>query len=279
MNPLKKTNYTNILIHLLLITACVITIFPILRIVTVSIRPGSRLLSTSLKIIPEDASLGNYKQALMEHDFLLWVWNSFIVTMTTAVIGLIISSTSAYALSRWKFKGRNTMLVFLLATQMIPAAMLMVPLYLLAAKLGLINTYRGIIVAYSVQAIPFSIWVLKGYYDSIPRSLEEAAMIDGAPPMYTFWKIILPLAAPAMAIAFLFNFMNSWNEFMLARIMLPKGEMFTWPLGLQSLQGQFNTNWGVYAASSVMISIPVVALFLYSSKWLVSGLTMGSVKG
>ena len=279
MNQLRKRNYGNTLAHVILILACLITIYPILRIVTVSLRPGSRLLSTSLRIIPEDASFQNYRAALTEHDFFLWIWNSFIVTIATAFIGLVISSTSAYALSRWKFKGRNAMLIFLLATQMIPAAMLMVPLYLLAAKLNLINTYRGIVVAYSVQAIPFSIWVLKGYYDSIPKTLEEAAMIDGSTPMYTFWKIILPLAVPALAIAFLFNFMNSWNEFMLARIMLPKGDMFTWPLGLQALQGQFNTNWGIYAASSVMISIPVVALFLYSSRWLVSGLTIGSVKG
>jgi len=155
----------------------------------------------------------------------------------------------------------------------------MVPLYLLAAKFGMINTYRGLVIAYSVSAVPFSIWILKGYYDSIPVTLEEAAMIDGASRMYTFWKIILPLTTPALAIAFLFNFMNSWNEFMLARIMLPKSGMFTWPLGLQSLQGQFVTEWGVYAASSIMISIPVVALFLYSSKWLVNGLTAGSVKG
>ena len=157
--------------------------------------------------------------------------------------------------------------------------MLMVPLYLLAVKLGMVNSYRGLVIAYSVSSVPFSIWILKGYYDSIPTTLEEAAMIDGASRMYTFTKIILPLTTPALAIAFLFNFMNSWNEFMLARIMLPKAGMFTWPLGLQTLQGQFQTLWGVYAASSVMLSIPVIILFLYSSKWLVSGLTAGSVKG
>ncbi|MBN2658187.1 MAG: sugar ABC transporter permease [Spirochaetales bacterium] len=267
------------IIHALLITACLITIYPILRIMTISLRPGDRLMSTSLAIIPPDATFLNYKAALFEKDFLLWLWNSLVITLATAVIGLSLASTSAYAISRWKFPGRNAMLIFLLGTQMIPAAMLMVPLYLLAAKFGLINTYRGLVIAYSVSAVPFSIWILKGYYDSIPTTLEEAAMIDGASRMYTFWKIILPLTTPALAIAFLFNFMNSWNEFMLARIMLPKAGMFTWPLGLQSLQGQFTTQWGVYAASSMMISVPVVALFLYSSKWLVNGLTAGSVKG
>jgi len=275
----QDPTWLKILIHALLITACLITIYPILRIVTVSLRPGDRLMSSSLAIIPPDATFANYYSALFEKDFFLWIWNSLIITLTTALVGLTLASTSAYAISRWKFPGRNSMLIFLLGTQMIPAAMLMVPLYLLAAKLGLINTYRGLVIAYSVSAVPFSIWILKGYYDSIPVTLEEAAMIDGASRMYTFAKIILPLTTPALAIAFLFNFMNSWNEFMLARIMLPKSGMFTWPLGLQSLQGQFTTLWGVYAASSVMLSIPVIILFLYSSKWLVSGLTAGSVKG
>jgi len=267
------------LIHALLIAACLVTIYPILRIVTISLRPGDRLMSTSLAIIPPDATLANYKAALLDHDFLLWIWNSFVITIATAFIGLTLASTSAYAISRWKFPGRNSMLIFLLGTQMIPAAMLMVPLYMLAAKLGLINTYRGLVIAYSVSSVPFSIWILKGFYDSIPTTLEEAAMIDGASRMYTFIKIILPLTTPALAIAFLFNFMNSWNEFMLARIMLPKPGMFTWPLGLQSLQGQYTTLWGIYSASSIMLSIPVIILFLYSSKWLVSGLTAGSVKG
>lgn len=275
----QDPTWLKIIIHALLITACLVTIYPILRIVTISLRPGDRLMSSSLAIIPADATFANYKDALFDKDFFLWVWNSLIITITTAVIGLTLASTSAYAISRWKFPGRNSMLIFLLGTQMIPAAMMMVPLYLLAAKLGLINTYRGLVIAYSVSAVPFSIWILKGYYDSIPTTLEEAAMIDGASRMYTFLKIILPLTTPALAIAFLFNFMTSWNEFMLARIMLPKAGMFTWPLGLQSLQGQYTTLWGTYAASSVMLSIPVIILFLYSSKWLVSGLTAGSVKG
>jgi len=127
--------------------------------------------------------------------------------------------------------------------------------------------------------VPFSVWILKGYYDTIPRELEEAAMIDGMSQMGTFYRIMLPLAAPALAIAFLFNFMNAWNDYMLARIMLQKREMLTWTLGLFRLQDQFQTEWGMYAAASLLITLPVGGLFFYSSKWLVSGLTLGSVKG
>lgn len=268
-----------ILVNAILIVACVAAVYPALRILTVSLRPGDRLLSTSLRLVPEDATLENYRQVIVEKGFLLWLWNSVLVTVSTAFTGLIIAATSAYAFSRWRFRGRNAFLVFLLATQMIPAAMMMVPLYIMAAKLGLINTYRGLVISYSVSSVPFSIWIMKGYYDTIPGSLEEAATIDGASRMYTLWRIILPLAAPALAVVFLFNFMSSWNDFLLARIMLQKPAMYTWPLGLQSLQAQFATEWGAYAAASLLLAVPVASLFLYTSKWLISGLTLGSVKG
>ncbi|MEM5948845.1 sugar ABC transporter permease [Spirochaetia bacterium 38H-sp] len=265
--------------HIVLIIACVIAIFPVLRVLSVSLRPGDRLLSTSLRIIPEGATLDNYRDVLFKKDFFLWLWNSVLISVSTAFIGLMLAATSAYAFSRWNFKGKKAGLVFLLSTQMIPATMMMVPLYILAARFGFINTYRGLVLAYSVGSIPFSVWMLKGYYDTIPNTLEEAAMIDGATRMQTFYRIILPLALPGLSIAFLFNFMNSWKDFLLARIMLQKDFLFTWPLGLQQLQGQFRTAWGMFAAASILVAIPVVALFIYTSRYLVSGLTLGSVKG
>jgi arabinogalactan oligomer/maltooligosaccharide transport system permease protein len=167
----------------------------------------------------------------------------------------------------------------LLATQLIPAAMLLVPLYILAVQLKLANSYVGMIVALSVTSVPFSIWILKGYYDTVPIELEEAARIDGCSQLEAFWRILLPLSTPALAIVFLFNFLAAWNDYFLARILLTKQELLTWPLGLTRFQAQFQTQWNDLAASSIIISIPVVALFLYSSKWLVSGVTAGGVKG
>jgi arabinogalactan oligomer/maltooligosaccharide transport system permease protein len=266
------------LIHLVLIAACIIAIYPALRVMSVSLRPGNRVLSTDLSFIPKDATLQAYVTVVRDRDFLLWVWNSLFITITTALIGVIIASTAAYGFSRWSFPGRTPGLVALLATQMIPAPMLMIPLYIIAARLNLINTWRGLVIAYSVSSIPFSIWILKGYYDTIPIELEQSAMIDGASRMGAFYRIILPLSAPSLAIAFLFNFTSSWNEFLLARIMLQKKELLTWPLGLQGMQGQFQTQWAEFSAAAIMISIPVMILFFWSSKWLVSGLTLGSVK-
>jgi arabinogalactan oligomer/maltooligosaccharide transport system permease protein len=274
-SPFKRT-----LIHLVLILCCIIAVYPVLRVLSVSLRPGDRLLSTSLAIIPSDATLDAYKTVIVDKEFPRWVWNSLTITIGTAVVGVILASTSAYAFSRWRFPGRGPGMLFLLATQMIPAPMLIVPIFILAGKLGLTETYRGLVIAYSVSSIPFSVWILKGYYDTIPRDLEEAALIDGASRIGTFWRIILPLSTPALAIVFLFNFMTAWNDYLFARIMLStKQELWTWPLGLNNFQGQFQTQWGMFSAASIMVMIPVLILFLYSSKWLISGLTLGSVKG
>ncbi len=143
---------------------------------------------------------------------------------------------------------RSAGLVFLLTTQMIPAGMLLIPIYLLLAHLQLTNTYRGLVLAYIVSSIPFSIWILKGYYDTIPIDLEEAAMIDGASRLGTFTRMVLPLSTPALAIVFLFNFMQAWQEFPVAYRVVTKETMWTWTLGINAMQGQFQTEWGMYAA-------------------------------
>lgn len=272
--PLKR-----LVIHLVLILAAIIAAFPILRVFSVALRPGNKLLDPTFTLIPEGATLESFRHVLSDTDLPLWLFNSLVVTTGTAIIGVIIAATSAYAFSRYKFPGRGVGLTTLLATQLIPAAMLLVPIYLLAVQLKLPNTYIGLVIGLSVTSVPFSIWILKGYYDTVPIELEEAARIDGCSQLEAFYRILLPLSTPALAIVFLFNFLAAWNDYFLARILISKNEMLTWPLGLQRFQQQFQTQWNDLAASSILISVPVILLFLYSSKWLVSGVTAGGVKG
>ncbi|MDI7247854.1 MAG: sugar ABC transporter permease [Bacillota bacterium] len=266
------------LIHAVLIVACVMAVYPFLRVISVSLRPGSQLLSTNLAFIPPGASFENYRALIFDRDFTIWLWNSLIVSAASVLVGLMLAATAAYAFSRWKFPGRRQGLLFLLTTQMIPAGMLLLPIYIMVVRLKLFNTYTGMAIAYSVGSVPFSTWILKGYYDTIPRELEEAALVDGASPLMAFWRIVIPLSTPALAIAGLFGFMTAWNDYMMARVMLQKANMFTWPVGFQKLMDQFQTAWGQFAAASVLVAIPALALFLYSSKWLVSGMTLGGVK-
>ncbi len=256
-----------------------IAIFPITRILTISLRPSDQLLSRSLALIPEGASLDNYRTLLTETPFLTWLWNSLLVSAVVTVTGVALASTAGYALSRFRFRGRKSALSGMLVTQMFPATMLLLPLYIMLIKLGLINSYIGIVIIYSATALPFCVWQMKGYYDTIPASLEEAARIDGASPWQAFSKVVLPLATPALVITALFSFMSAWNEYVVAAVVLQDIELFTMPVGLKQFQASMATQWGLYAAGSLLVSIPVIALFLALSRYLISGLTLGAVKG
>lgn len=265
--------------YAVLIIFAAISIYPVSRIVTISLRPGDQLLSTSLALIPDGASLRNYVHLLTETQFLRWMLNSLLVSLVVTVTGVAFASTAGYGLSRYKFAGKGAMLSGLLVTQMFPATMLLLPLYVVLIKLHLLNSYLGIVIIYTATALPFCVWQMKGYYDTIPFALEEAARIDGATPWQTFRKVILPLAAPALVITALFSFMTAWNEYVVANVVLQDTELYTLPLGLKMFQGSMQTQWGLYAAGSLLVSVPVVVLFLVLSRYLISGLTLGAVKG
>jgi arabinogalactan oligomer/maltooligosaccharide transport system permease protein len=264
--------------HGILVAYSILSVYPVLRIISISLRPSAALLSRSLDIIPPGASFNSYRALFEEEPFLQWVWNSFSITVTVSLIGVAVAATGAYAFSRWRFAGRRPALIFLLTTQMIPAGMLVIPIFVIVAQLGLANQIIGLVLAYISTAVPFSIWILKGYYDTIPPDLEEAAMVDGCNRMEAFWRIILPLSTPALSIVFLFNFLAAWSEFIVAKVILTAQSVMTWPLGLNQLIGTFQTDWGKYAATSVLVTIPVLLLFMWQSKYLISGLTLGSVK-
>ncbi len=265
--------------YAVLILFAAISIYPVTRIVTISLRPGDQLLSTSLALIPDGASLRNYVHLLTETQFLRWMLNSLLVSLVVTVTGVAFASTAGYGLSRYKFAGKGAMLSGLLVTQMFPATMLLLPLYVVLIKLHLLNSYLGIVIIYTATALPFCVWQMKGYYDTIPFALEEAARIDGATPWQTFQKVIFPLAAPALVITALFSFMTAWNEYVVANVVLQDTELYTLPLGLKMFQGSMQTQWGLYAAGSLLVSVPVVLLFLVLSRYLISGLTLGAVKG
>jgi len=254
-------------------------IYPVLRVFSISLRPGDRLLTRSLEIIPDGATFDSYYRLFFEEPFLIWMGNSLLISIAVTIVGVGLAVTAGYAFSRFKFPGRSQFMIAIITTQMFPVSMLLLPLFILLINLGLYDSFLGLIIAYSATALPFTIWQMKGYYDTIPYSLEEAAMIDGASPAYTFYKIILPLALPALAITALFSFMTAWSEYLVAVVLIQNTDYFTLPLGLKSFQANMEASWGLYASGAIIVSIPVVLLFMFVSRWLISGLTLGSVKG
>jgi len=265
--------------HVILAFFAIVAIFPIWQVFNISLRPGDQLLSTSLELVPRNATFENYVRLFTDRDFLVWLRNSAVVTVSVTITGVIFASMAGYGFSRFRFIGKKAGLLSLLTTQMFPGTMLLLPMYIMLINLGLINSYFGIVIVYSATALPFCIWTMKGYYDTIPTSLEEAARIDGCSHFMAFRKVILPLAAPALVITALFSFMSAWSEYIVAAQILQGTDLWTLPIGLKSFEASMSTEWGLYGAASIVVMIPVVALFLGLSRWLVSGLTLGSVKG
>jgi len=276
---LLARSWRQVWLHVLVWTFVLFAIFPVLQIVGISLRPGDQLYSTELKLIPDNWTFDAYRIMLTEKPFLLWMRNSLIVSLGTTVIGVVLASLGGFALSRYRFRSRGMALQGILMTQMFPATMLLLPLYLMMRKFHLVDTLAGVMVAYVATALPFCVWTMKGYYDTIPVELNEAALIDGCSPLQAFVRVTLPLSAPALVITGLFSFMTGWSEFMVARVMLTSRELMTLPLGLESLFTTYDTEWANYAAGSLLVSVPVVLLFLILNRFLVSGLTLGSVKG
>jgi len=279
MRPSFSRTSRMALSYLVLFLFTLFALYPISQIVTIALRPGNQLLSPSLAIIPADATFANFRTLIFQTPFLHWLANSTLIALAVALTGVALASTAGYALSRFRFLGRSTTLNGLLVTQMFPATLLLLPLYLILIKLGLINSYLGVIIIYTATALPFCIWQLKGSYDTIPVSLEEAARIDGCSRWQSFYLVILPLTAPAMVITALFSFMTAWNEYVVAAVVLQDVKIFTVPLGLKMFQSNLSTQWGLYAAGALLVSIPVVILFLVLSRYLISGLSSGSIKG
>lgn len=204
--------------------------------------------------------------------------NSLIVAVCTSVVGLVLSVTAAYALSRYRFLGRQGLLSGLIVTQMFPGTMMVVPLFFVLDALGLLHTTAGLVLVYATGAVPFCVWMLKGHFDAIPIDIDHAALLDGAPLRTVLWRIILPLARPGLAVTALFSFLTAWNEFVLAATFLSSDATLTLPVVLYRHIGSHSANWGAFAAGSIIVSIPVCVLFFILQRHMVAGLRAGSIK-
>lgn len=267
-------------IYLFLVVMAIFALFPIYYVVQASFAGAQNLYTTDLHLLPANFTFDNYVNAFTQQPLLNWIANTILVCGLTTLFGVICSTTGAYALARFRFAGRQMTLRGLLALQAFPGLLAMTAYYLMLNALNLLNNLLGLVLIYAAGALVFNCWNTKSYLDSLPVELEQAAMLDGASPFQAFRHIVLPLASPALAVAALFTFTSGWNEFALANLVLnanATGSNLTFILGLYSLQDNFRTPWGIFAAASIIISVPLMLIFLFAQRYFKSGLALGSV--
>ncbi|MGC6492232.1 MAG: sugar ABC transporter permease [Myxococcota bacterium] len=275
--------WLNFVVHGGLVLFTMLTLYPVLWVLRMALSPGQSF-SMSANPIPTEVDFGNFEAVIMTFDGNTWLFgrqlfNSLVVSSATALVGVVLAATAAYALSRWNFPGRDRGMAAFLVTQMFPGVVMAIPLYILLDTAGLLDTLMGLVLVYATTAVPFSVFTLKGYFDTLPVALEEAAIMDGCDRWTAFVTIVLPLARPALAVTALFSFMTAWNEFILAATLLGDPTSFTLPVVLQRYVDDHGTAWGSFAAGAILVSLPVVGLFFALQKQLVEGLTAGAVKG
>jgi arabinogalactan oligomer / maltooligosaccharide transport system permease protein len=272
------------LTHAALVVATVATLYPVLWVLKMALSP-SQSFSLSASPLPEHVTFTNFTDVLTLTDgaghwlFTRQLANSVIVALTVTILGVALACTAGYALSRYRFTGRELSLRGFLLTQMFPGVVTLIPLYVLLDRLHLLNHLMGLVLVYATTAIPFCVFMLKGSFDTLPRELEEAVLIDGGTRFTAFFRVALPLARPALAVTALFSFLTAWNEFIMAATLMSDPRSYTLPVQLQRYVGDFSTEWGHFAAGSVIVSLPVMVLFLALERHLVGGMTQGAVKG
>ena len=258
----------------------VLMLVPVLLVLQASFSAGVGF--NTFSFLPQHPTLDHYRKLFDPNqvDFLIWMRNSAIVVLASAILSVALVVTTGYAFSRFRFKGRKYGLMAMLIVQMFPAQMSFIAFYFLLNKIGLLNTFPGLVLVYLGGGIGFNAWLFKGFVDGLPRDLEESAYVDGATPWQAFYKIILPLTRPMMAVIFIFVLIGNFNEFILASWLLRDTSKYTMAVGMrQFINGQYTQNWTEFAAAAILASIPILLVFMLAQKWLVSGLAAGAVKG
>jgi ABC-type glycerol-3-phosphate transport system permease component len=269
---------TKVVTHVLLVLITLFAIAPLAWAMSSAFKSNSEIL-TGLNFFPENPTLRNFNFVLGSTEFPTWLKNSLLVSFGTTLLALVIGSLAGYAMSRWRFRGQAVYGNTLLIVQMFPGVMLAIPLFLLLSKYGLIDTLWALLVTYLTFALAFSVWMLKGYFDAIPREIEEAALIDGANQLQVLWRIVLPLAGPGITTVAVFTFLLAWNEFFFAYVFLASQDKYTLSIGMYSFIQQFTTQWGNIMAAGTLTTLPVLVFFFVLQRALTRGLVSGAMKG
>ncbi len=281
----QKARFRITLVFKYIVAAIVLvySLFPIIWTISASFNPSGSISGQSL--IPDPPTLRNYER-ILEQDFWLWMWNSFKVSSISAILAGLITLMSAYAFSRFRWAGRSQLLLTILLIQVFPAILAMVALFAILQQIGNyipllgLNSHGGLILIYMGGVLGVNVWLLKGFYDSIPREIDESGKVDGASDWQIFWRLLFPLVRPILVVSMILTFFGTYSDFLMPRIMITTASKFTLMLGLQTFIGSnYAQEWGAFAAGAVLGAIPMVAIYLLLQDYIVGGLTAGAVKG
>ena len=256
-----------------------ITLFPLYWILLTSFKPANQIAEYPVRYWPREFSFDNYTSLFQKSQFGDYLLNSLVVSASAALVATIIALLSAYVLSRFQFRSKGAVMMAFLVTQMIPAFIALGPLYQMFTNLGLVDKRFGLVLVYIAMTIPFASIMLRGFFENVPDSLDEAAMVDGASRFGALWRVILPVMTPGIIATFIFNFVNSWNELFLAVTLINTDDRKTIPTALNGFISSFNIEWGPMSAAAVLTILPTMVLFAFASRWIVAGLTQGATKG
>lgn len=278
----KKKNFRRwrlFLLNIAFLILCFITLIPVLYALSVSFSGRGAALSESVSILPKNVTLENYKAILFDEPFVLWLKNSLLLSLGAILVSMITAVPAAYAVSRWRFRGRRGMLRVLLILNAFPQILTLFALFRVLKAVGLLNSHLGLIIIYAGSMCVFAIWNMKGYFDTIPIEIEEASKVDGASNSQMILKIVLPLAKPAIIVTCMMVLITVWNEYLFANTFLLDRSTYSLAGGLYQLQSNdYSRNWPMFTAASVLASIPLLIIFFRVQKYMVSGLTAGGVK-
>ncbi len=277
-NKKNKFSVTRLFIYILLIITAITSLYPIIWIIMSSFNPGNSLRSSSL--FPDTLTLIHYKELFVKRDFGLWYMNTLKIAFWNMILSVILVLTTAYVLSRFRFPGRRFGLMGMLIMSMFPSIMSLVAIYILLLQLNLLDNPWGLILVYAGGSMPLGAWLVKGYFDGIPRSIEEAAKIDGAGNLTIFFKVMMPLSVPILMFIALINFIGPWMDFILARLVLRSADNKTLAIGLfEMVTGRQNTEFTMFAAGAVLVALPITILYVALQRFLIEGITAGASKG
>ncbi len=258
---------------------CALSLLPFAWMALSSVKSLRELYTVPPVWWPEAATFGNYVRVLTASNIPRYFLNSVIISLGSTAIALGLAVFAAYGFARFRFRGKAASQAFVLVGQLLPTAAIVVPLFITLRSLGLVNTYLGLILVYTILTLPLSVWMLTSYFRAIPVELEEAAIIDGASRLAVLWRITLPLSLPGVVSILIYAFVTTWNEFIFALVFAQDSRVKTLPIGIAEFTTEFNTDWGAVMAASMIMTLPVAALFMAMQRMFIGGLTAGAVKG